>query len=522
MRLGRRELLRGGLLLGASTALPWPAFAADDVIDAAVTQTLAAFDIPGVAIALVRAGQPDLTRGYGLRTLGETAAVDAGTRFAIGSCSKAFTSAALAQMVDAGKLSWDRPVREILPDFAMYDPTTTALMTVRDLLVHRSGLPNGAGDLMLFPQTTHSRADVLHGLRYLKSVRGFRTGYDYDNVLYVVAGLVIEAISGKSWEDHVAEALIAPAGMTETATARTRLAGANVSGRHFRPGPPSLPPRSFAVVHQEYGPALNPAGGVNASARDLARWLHLQLAGGALPDGRRLWSAARSREMWAPQTIVAASDGATPDDPGLPVQASYALGWRVQDYRGHRMVFHSGLLAGQSTRTILIPALGLGLVVLTNADVTRATTALGNIIVDQCLAAPAFDWIGWARRGTEASLAAAVAELRQGQRAEPTGGPSLPLKAYAGLYRDPWYGDLEVRAAGRRLHIAFLKTPAFTGPADPWGQDAFRTRFADPRGEDVIATFHVADGRVDGVTMEAWSPLADEGPDFKRLDFRPV
>ena len=270
----RRQAL--ALSLGSAAALAIPSWARgadldEGAVDAIVRPFMAAFETPGVAVAIVRPGMPAFVKGYGVRTLGKPGAVDAHTRFGIASHSKAFTAAALALLVDAGKLGWEDPVVKHLPEFRMYDPAVTQMMTVRDLLVHRSGLPLGAGDLMFFPQSSHVAADVLKALPYLKPVRGFRAGYDYDNILYLVAGVLIERVSGQPWDAFVQARLLTPLGMTDAAPALRLLKTDNIAGRHARLGPPVRGIGKLEVVQPDEGPMVDAEGGINASVTDMAK-----------------------------------------------------------------------------------------------------------------------------------------------------------------------------------------------------------------------------------------------------------
>jgi CubicO group peptidase (beta-lactamase class C family) len=524
LTINRRTALALSLGGAATAAFPRLAFAAEldeAAIDAVVKPFLAAFETPGVAVAIVRPGAPAFTKGYGVRTLGKPQPVDAHTRFGIASHSKAFTAAALALLVDAGKLGWEDPVVKHLPEFRMYDPAVTQMMTVRDLLVHRSGLPLGAGDLMFFPAGSHVAGDVLKALPYLKPVRGFRAGYDYDNILYIVAGLLIERVSGMRWDKFVEARLFAPLGMADAVGSRGSLATDNVAGRHARLGPPVRGVGKLGIVPADEGSMVDAAGGINASVTDMAKWLQVQLAQGKLPDGKQLWSREQAREMWTPQTITASSDGPTPQNPTRSVLQAYALGWFVQDYRGMRMIQHSGGLSGQVTYTGLLPSRGIGVSVFSNIE-DSVSAAIRNALLDRLIDAPAFDWVANFRDRTKAGQAEALASVAGGVNTAPAGTPSLPLAAYAGRYRDPWYGDVVVSSKGGKLWIDFTPTPAFKSVLDPWGPDTFRTRFAKEAGEDAIVGFTVEGGKVTGVTMKPLSPLADFSYDFQHLAFVPV
>ncbi|GAA0738414.1 serine hydrolase [Sphingomonas japonica] len=514
-----------GYAVAGAGALAWPglALAQDDAtaIDAIVEPWLGRFDIPGLAIAIVRPGSAPYLKGYGVRTLGKAARVDAHTRFGIASNSKSFTAACIALLVADGKLAWDDPVRKHLPEFRMKDPVATENLTVRELLVHNSGLALGAGDLMQFPASDRPASDALKALPYLPFARGFRTGYAYDNILYVVADLLIERVSGKPWHAFVAERLLRPIGMTDAVPALRFLKTNNVAGRHARLGPPVRGMGAVEVIAPDEGPMTDAAGGINASVTDIAKWLQVQLSLGRLPDGSQLWPAEASAEMWTPRTIVAGTPGPTDDLPQRGVTQTYALGWFVQDYRGERLIHHSGGLSGQITQTALLPHRGIGVAVFTNTE-DGPSSAIRNALLDHLIGASAFDWPAAYAARVSAGQAEALASVAGGIDTAPPGKPSLPLAAYAGRYRDPWYGDVVVAERGGALQIDFVPTPVFKSALEPWGTDSFRTRFPKGAGEDAVVSFAVAGGKVTGVTMKPLSPLADFSYDFHDLAFEPV
>lgn len=529
IRIDRRGALGLAAMGGIGLALPVAARAQaaagrfdPGFVDGMVATFMRRFEIPGVGIAIVRPGAEPWLKGYGLRTLGEPGLVDVHTRFGIASNSKSFTAAALALLVEAGRLGWDDPVRKHLPEFRMKDPVATEWLTVRELLVHNSGLALGAGDLMQFPSSDRPATDILKGLPYFPFARGFRTGFAYDNALYVVAGLLIERVSGQPWHAFVEARLLKPLGMADAAPAYRFLKGSNVAGRHARLGPPVRGMGKLARVSPDEGPMTDAAGGINASVTDIAKWLQVQLAKGALPDGKRLWSEASAAEMWKPVTIVGSSDGPTAEWPSRGVTSTYALGWFVQDYRGERLVNHSGGLSGQVTQTAMIPRLGLGVAVFTNTE-DGPSVAMRNAILDHLLGVAPIDWATAFARRVEAVDKESLAALGSGGVDKaPAGSPSLPLTAYAGRYRDPWYGDVVVTVRGGGLAIDFVPTPVFRSALEVWGRDTFRTRFTPGVGEDAVVTFTVEGGRVTGAKMKALSPLADFSFDFHDLDFTKV
>ncbi|MBV9930010.1 MAG: serine hydrolase [Alphaproteobacteria bacterium] len=516
--ISRRAALGMGAGALAIAARPaWAVEAAPSPIDAIVQRFMAAFEIPGVAVALVRPGRADLARGYGVRRLGRPEPVDADTLFSIASNTKAYTAAALAMLVEAGKLGWDEPVVRYMPDFALADPAATQMMTVRDLLCHRSGLALGAGDLMQFPRSDRTAGELLKALPHLKLARGFRAGYAYDNILYVVAGILVERMSGMAWTSFVEQRIFRPLRMPDAVANLPLVRTADIAGRHARLGPPLRGFGRLEVIEPDEGPVVAAAGGIQASARDALPWLKTQLGKGQAPGLPRLWSEKQAEEMWTPQVLTGATAGPVPENPVRPVLQGYALGWFVRDYRGRRLVWHSGGLSGQITHTALLPEQGIGLALWSNVEDGAAVSYLRYALLDHLLGAPPVDWIAATRRARAKNEAEARALAASGDVKAPPGGPSLPLAAYAGRYRDPWYGDVVVSERGGRLWIDFTRTPVFNGPLEPWGADAFRTRWARGAGEDAIVTFTLAAGRATAIRMKALSPLADFSYDFHDL-----
>ncbi|MDH7975946.1 serine hydrolase [Sphingomonas sp. AR_OL41] len=523
MAANRREMMVGGgaaLLSAAVPARASPTTQGAAGVDAIARRFLASFALPGVGIAVIRPGTTDIAAGYGIATLGQRGQVDAHTRFAIASNSKAFTAAALALLVEQGKLGWDEPVVRYLPEFRMYDPAVTQMMTVRDLLVHRSGLGLGQGDLMLF-NTTHSLQEILAGLAYLKPYRGFRSGYAYDNILYLVAGMLTERVSGRTWEDFVTGHLLVPLGMRESGASRAGISGDNVAGRHARMGPPVRGMGTLKVISPGTEDKIGSAGGIMASPHDALAWLRVQLRHGALPDGRRLWSEQQQAEMWKPQIVTSSGPGPTPADPAQPVLSSYALGWNVQDYRGHRLISHGGMLDGQTTAHALLPDLGCAVAVYTNQEERLVTAGLRNALLDLAIGTTAVNWIAVTRGLIAKQEREALKAMGGAGPAAPPGGPSLRLAGYAGRYRDPWFGDAVIKVADNRLMLDLVKAPSAASVLEPWGQDAFRTRFSNG-WEDAVFSFAVKDGAITEITARALSPLADFSFDYQDLRFTPV
>jgi CubicO group peptidase (beta-lactamase class C family) len=491
--------------------------------DGYVKRVMEIFTVPGLSVAIVKDGKVILARGYGVRRMGDAAPVDAETRFGIASNTKLFTATALALLVEEGKIEWDHPVISYLPWFAMSDPYVTRELTVRDLLVHRSGLGLGAGDLLWWPPSTYNRKEIARRIRHIPLETSFRSTYAYDNVLYLIAGEVIEAVSGQSWEEFVRSRILRKVGMSHS---DVRHGGAsekgNVAGTHAPVNDTVRPVAPFASDN------TNPAGGIMAGAADMARWMVVQLDSGRVADGTRLFSAASAKQLWREVTPTPIGD----PPPGLPelrhlraTMAGYALGLGVRDYRGYTLRQHTGGLPGYLSKVAMIPDLRLGVAVLTNQESGAAFDAITYRVLDHYIGAKSPDY--------PALLQQLVQRNQQGVRAverkaastrDSTSGPSLPLAKYAGTYRDPWYGDVQISQERGGLAIRFRHTPSLVGDLVHWQHDTFLARWRDRElRADAYATFWLdAEGRVHRLRMVPASESVDFSFDFQDLVLEPV
>jgi CubicO group peptidase (beta-lactamase class C family) len=513
------------LLLLAFLAAPSPLLdaratpGAPPDLDAHVARLMQTFDVPGLALSIVKDGQVVVARGYGVRRLGEPAPVDERTLFGIASNTKVFTAVALGLLVEEGRIEWDAPVIRYVPWFQMWDPYVTRELTVRDLLVHRSGLGLGAGDLLWWPPSTYDRKEIARRLRHIPPVTSFRSAYAYDNVLYLVAGEVIETISGQTWEAFVSERILKKAGMDDSNVLHSAATtGGNVAATHAPVEGTVRPIKPFD------SDTTNPAGGINACAKDMATWLRVLLDEGRLADGSRLFSERTSREL---STIVTPLPLGDPP-PELSALRSnfrgYALGLSIHDYRGHRVVTHTGGLPGYVSKVTLLPDSELGIAVLTNQESGEAFSALTWRIVDHYVGAPPTDWVDAYARVRSRSLAASTGAQKkdEGARAA-TSTPSLPLASYAGTYTDAWYGDIEIARKGDGLEIRFTRTPLLVGDLRHWQHDTFVARWKDRElRADAYVTFALnPDGTIEQAKMRAVSPDTDFSYDFHDLLLKP-
>jgi len=501
-------------------------------LDAYVGRALKTFEVPGMALAIVKDDAVVAAKGYGVRKLGDPTLVDSKTLFGIASNTKVFTTTALGLLVEEGKIKWDDPVIRYLPWFQMWDPYVTRELTIRDLLVHRSGLGLGAGDLLWWPPSTYNRKEIARRLRYVRPVTSFRSAYAYDNVLYLVAGEVIETVSGQSWEDFVDKRILNKVGMTTSSVRHSAAtAGGNIAATHARIDGKVRPIAPFDSDN------TNPAGGINSNAQDMAKWLQVLLKQGQLPDSSRLFGAATWRQL---TTIV------TPVPIGIvplelaalrPNFSGYALGLGVRDYRGRKVITHTGGLPGYVSRVLIIPEERLGVAVLTNQESEEAYDSIAYRIVDHYLGLPAADWIAafdkvragrlaetttTEKKAPVARPAETAAKKAPGAR-ETISKPPLPVERYAGTYIDEWYGEMVITAEKGLITIRFSKTPALTGDLVHYQHDTFIARWKNRElRADAYVTFGFRpDGSIEQVKMQAVSSKTDFSYDFQDLLFRP-
>jgi CubicO group peptidase (beta-lactamase class C family) len=509
-------------LAGSALAVP-PA-----TLDADV-QAMIAAGPPGLALAIVEDGKPVHVKGYGGRAKGSAAPVGPATLFEIGSTSKAFTAAALAILVDEGKLKWDDRVVDHMPEFQMWDPWVTREMQVRDLLTHRLGLGLGAGDLAIVPQTTHSRPEVVQALRWLKPVSSFRTDYAYSNLAYVAAGQLIERVSGMKWEQFVEARILKPAGMATTLPdGRARYEEVKpVADRalpHARLGPPVRGFGELGMLDERRGLGSNvaPAGGIASNAADMARWVQLQLMKGSVAD-KPVWSAKAADTMWTTVAPFAIQPAPAPIADITPRFSGYALGWNVRDHGGVKVISHPGGTLGFLAHVVLLPEKKVGFAILMNSEDSDVLQALTWTLIDHYRGKPKSDWLARFSELSAAKRKAAEAALAAAPAAAGPQAPGLPLEAFAGTFRDPWYGDIAVKKEADALVMDFTRTPGMRSRLEPQGGTRFLARWEDATIEPAVVTFEADPaGKVSGARLKAYSPLADFSFDYHDLDLRRV
>jgi CubicO group peptidase (beta-lactamase class C family) len=459
-------------------------------IDRYVERARQDWSVPGMAVAVVADGMVVHLKGYGVRDLGTGAPVDQETVFEITSATKTFTAAALGMLVAEGALGWDDPVSRHLPQFELNDPYVTERVTFRDLLAHRTGLAYGSS----LRDGPYDRNELVRRMRFLPSRHGFREGFAYMHLPYLVAARVLEDKTGMSWDEFVVRRIFQPLGMTRSYTTIAGIEDDPNGGTPHELVDGVMTPVRW-INRDNVGPALS----INSTAADLARWVAFNLGDGA-QEGTRLLPESVLDEIQAPWNIIPL--GLRWRD-GRPFRAYYpaanlmgaSLGWFVSDYRGRTLVEHFGRFA----EIAFVPEEGIGVVVLMNtpADLRYALTYW---LIDEALGLEGPDWSADMLRETVA--ARKERETVAAERAEsvPSGASSLPVADYAGTYEDPLYGTLRIGRAGEGLGLEF--SDIRRGPLEHLGGDAFRITWSEPRFGEGIARFQVEQGRAAAVEVE--------------------
>jgi CubicO group peptidase (beta-lactamase class C family) len=466
--------------------------ALDAAFDEYVNNAMKTWQVPGVAIAVVKDDQIVMAKGYGVRELGKPAPVDEKTLFAIGSSSKAFTAALIAMLVDEGKLKWEDPATKYLPGFQLYDPYATRELTVGDLLSHRSGLARG--DLLWYA-SPYDRDEVLRRVRFLKPSWSLRSRFGYQNIMFLAAGQIIPSVTKKSWDDFLKERIFTPLGMKSSGTSiKSFTASDNVATPHSK-----LDDKVQAVAWRNID-NIAPAGSINSNVVDMAQWLRLQLGGGTYQN-QRLISAAAIKEMQTPQTIIRL-EGLNEKLYSRAHFLSYGMGWFLSDYRGRKLVEHGGAIDGMRAEVAMIPEEKIGVVVLTNLHGTILPHALAYRVLDSYLGAPPQDWCAELLKVVkDAEDRAKVAQKKaEDERVKGT-TPSLALEKYAGTYLSEMYGDAKIEFANNKLVLRF--GPNYTGDLEHWNYDSFRVTWRDPMEGKGFVNFRLnTSGKVESVTIE--------------------
>lgn len=473
-------------------------------LDAYVERAMAAWEVPGLALAIVKDGVVIHARGYGVTALGGTEPVTEHTRFAIASTTKAMTVAALALLVDEGKLRWDDPVRIHLPNFEVADPEVSRSLTVRDLLTHRTGAARLDN---LWIASPFARAEIVARLRHLPQSEGFRAGYAYNNLMYLTAGELAGTITGRSWDDLLEDRLFSPLGMSRSTTRAAEVErGGDAAHSHTK-----IEGVVTQIPRRDYD-AIGGAGAVWSTAHDMAKWVSMHLSGGRLPDGTPLLSEDRLVEIMTPQIVIPLDSVARRLHPTNHF-LTYALGWRVQDLDGLQVIQHSGSINYTRTQATMVPTLGVGIVAMANLSSSNLQLALTHWVLDALAGRTPLDWSQLyleVQARSESVQARSEAELRSARIAD--AGPTLALEGYVGRFSDPLFGEIQLRvepfdsevqvdpgaqasawegASGNASRLVLTYSSEYVADLEPWHQDLFRAHWRRPGAGSTFVRFTV-------------------------------
>jgi len=452
--------------------------------------TMKEWNIPGMAVGAIKGGKVVLLKGYGYRNLEDKQPVTPQTLMAIGSNSKSFTVVLLSQLVDEGKLDWDKPVTDYLPDFQLKDEYATKNFRVKDLVTHVSGMPRHDA---LWYGRSNSRKDVFQHLKYLDPSTSFRGRWQYNNLMFITAGLLVEQLRGQPWDQVVRERIFKPLEMTRTNTSTNDMPAS---------GDFSFPYLLFGgkigrVPFRNIDNA-GPAGSINSSIEEMLHYVQMHLNMGEW-NGKRLLSAKNDLKMQSPQSVVTERMA----DPELGPE-TYGLATWVSSYRGHKWVQHGGGIDGFISQMAWLPNDSIGVVVLTN--MSGPANPVPNVVVkrvfDDLLGLAPVDWNARARKDAERAKNTADSTTRaiQSKRVAST-SPSHPLSDYAGKYSHPGYGTFEVQSKDDGLALVY---EGVTWPMTHYHYDVFYLDPAQLKGANVTGLVQFltnTDGKIDRVAI---------------------
>ncbi len=480
----------------------------------------------GFAIGVVKDGKIVHIKGYGIKSLDSKETVTADTPFGIASNSKAFTSAALAILVDQGKIKWEDKVINYIPEFKMYNDYVTKNFTIQDLLTHRSGLGLGAGDLMIFPDgSDFTIDDVLTSFQYFEPATAFRTKFDYDNLLYLVAGELTERVSGKTWETFVNDVILKPLEMNNSYTSFSEAFKKDkIAVAHSFDGKALKVIQNLeSVLDANTAPKLNgAAGGIWASANDMCNWMLVQLNEGKYGTDldKTLFSEQQQQEMWSIHTPM--NQKMDPRSPFKVHFSGYGLGWFLSDFNGFLKVEHSGLIAGMSSEVTLIPELELGIVVLNNSEgVGFLNGMMGYSLLDEYLKLKTgINWLEMAQgmQQQRREMGDPVSDKVWSQ-VEASRSLKIHMDSYVGLYKDNWFGEVEVFVKDGVLWFRSKRSPRLNGEMAYYKDNTFAIKweYQDMKA-DALATFFLDENKIaQRIELKGISPFIDFSFDFQDL-----
>lgn len=469
-----------------------------------IEEILSRWNVPGVAVGIIKDGQLVSARGYGVRDVNNPMPVDGHTNFAIGSNTKAFTAACIGMLVEEGKLGWDDPVIQYLPEFAVYDPWITQHVTIRDLLSHRIGTVDVERFLY---NTTISNAEVVRRYRYVQPVSPFRYDMQYSNIPFMAAGEILRVVTGQSWETLVQERIFKPLGMQRSTTNFDDVQSmANIAMPHVNKyaGQLSMRARLLDPVDSIpwYDFGSQAAGGITSNVEDMAKWLGCFLGGGVY-QGKTILQPETVEMMTRPTNIILNPIGTAASLAALRPEINfwtYGLGWFIVDYKGRKLVMHGGQVQGMISVCGFLPQQQLGFIVLTNINLSMIQINLAFTILDALLGGGTRQWDDDCLRLVKALREQEEQKISQLEQArQKDSQPSLSLQEYTGLYDHEYFGEHRVSLEDGRLQLWFA--PHNTADLEHWEEDTFVIHWHNDPFDGDFLTFNATNGRVDGFTI---------------------
>jgi CubicO group peptidase (beta-lactamase class C family) len=433
-------------------------------LDAYYAKALKDWNVPGMSIAIVKDGKVIFSKGYGVKELGKPGSPDENTLYAIASNSKAFTTAAIAQLVEEGKLDWNDKVKKYLPYFELYDPWVSAETNIRDLLSHRVGLGTFSGDLIWY-RSTLSAEEIIRRTKYLSKAYDFRSGFGYSNVMYITAGEVMRKITGRTWGEEISTRFFQPLGMTRSITTTKDL---DKKGNYATPH--SLFNEQHKPIPWEDWETIAATGGIISSVKDMAQWMIFNLDHGVW-KGDTLLSTKSRNLIWTVHNPFVVDN--TDPDKSTHLRG-YGLGWSLSDYHGRLRVSHTGGYSGMLSMVALVPDEKLGVVVLTNG-MASVYSPLVNYTIDAFLKVPEKDWSASMLKDNKAHPDTRADERKKARVTNTK--PTVTLDQIAGEYYSDSYGKITVEKQGDKLKIRFEHTPDFTSTLEHWHYDVFEIKW---------------------------------------------
>lgn len=489
-------------------------------LDELIKNTLKTFDVPGISVGIIKEGKTIYSKGFGVRSLTTKQVMNDETLVGIASNSKSFTATALAILADEGKLDFDDKVSKFIPEFQMYDPYASQEVTINDLLTHRAGLGLGQGDLMFFPEGgTLTINEIIHNVRYLKPEHSFRNKFDYNNIMFIVAGEVISRISGLSWAEFIEQKIMKPVGMTSSFGSYNRAISAKVSNIIDAHAP--IEGKAVAIPH-DWNETGNAAGGIISNINDLTIWADFLMNGFTTKEGKKLVSDKQIQHLWnlqipLPVALKNAYDSSF---------SGYGLGWFLTDVKGHKQVYHTGGLIGTVTQFTLIPDMKLGIIVLTNQQSGAAFNAITNTIKDSYLGVEERDWLKMYSERTakkDAEFEKGKAEIfAKSEAFKKESKSQIKNNQILGTYHDNWFGDIEISTDGKTLRIFCKTSPRLKGELLPYSPNVMIAKWDDRSYDaDVFVNFQLDEnGKAKGMKLKPISEITDFSFDFEDLDLK--